>query len=142
MPDLDQTTYRATIDYGLTASEYARKTCACSNCSWKGFLRQLVKIGDCVLTPGDPSPAGRCPKCDSLAYVDEPIEDVEDVEIIDRESLGDAERVKFDPLFDWLAVHADGSILAFESDEFACAYQRAWRRANGMNPLTGERSNG
>jgi len=31
----------------------------------------LVEIRDCVLTPGDPSPAGRCPDCEALAYLDD-----------------------------------------------------------------------
>lgn len=42
--------------------------CACGACDWKGAYDLLAPIGDCSLTPGDVSPAGRCPECDSLAY--------------------------------------------------------------------------
>lgn len=44
--------------------------CACGNCDWKGALAQLGPVGDCCLTPGDPSPAGRCPECEALSYPD------------------------------------------------------------------------
>ena len=43
--------------------------CVCDDCNWRGTFAQLRAIGDCSLTPGDPSPAGRCPECDTLAYV-------------------------------------------------------------------------
>lgn len=43
----------------------------CSNCDWKGKASEAGNIGSCCLTPGDPSPVGRCPSCDSLAYVDQ-----------------------------------------------------------------------
>lgn len=42
--------------------------CEC-DCGWEGPAEELAEIGECALTPGDPSPAGRCPKCDCLAYV-------------------------------------------------------------------------
>jgi hypothetical protein len=29
-------------------------------------------VTDGVLTPGDPSPCGRCPECDELVYLDRP----------------------------------------------------------------------
>lgn len=48
-------------------SSYA--PCECGDCGWKGPFSKLVKIEDCSLTPGDPAPAGRCPQCDTLAYV-------------------------------------------------------------------------
>lgn len=51
-----------------------RLPCACDNCGWKGWGVNLKVIEDCELTPGDPSPAGRCPKCDSLAYLDRPLD--------------------------------------------------------------------
>lgn len=38
-------------------------------CGWSGTVADLKEIGDCSLTPGDASPAGRCPECDALAYV-------------------------------------------------------------------------
>lgn len=42
----------------------------CGNCDWKGRANETGNIGKCCLTPGDPSPVGRCPSCDALAYVD------------------------------------------------------------------------
>lgn len=45
-------------------------SCECSDCGWTGNFVELRPIGDCCLTPGDGSPAGRCPECDALAYVD------------------------------------------------------------------------
>jgi hypothetical protein len=39
-------------------------------CDWPGTLGQVEPIRDCCLTPGDPSPAGRCPQCLGLVYVD------------------------------------------------------------------------
>jgi len=44
--------------------------CACSGCAWKGPATLLKEVVKCTLTPGDMSPAGRCPKCDKLAYPD------------------------------------------------------------------------
>lgn len=41
----------------------------CGDCTWLGRARQLEPIGGCALSPGDPSPAGRCPVCDMLAYL-------------------------------------------------------------------------
>lgn len=58
------TTYKAEIDVDPDTP------CACGDDScWKGRARELREIEDCALDPGDPSPAGRCPLCDSLAYV-------------------------------------------------------------------------
>lgn len=62
-------TYVATIDFG---TDPAKIEVGCENCEWKGTADQLVAIGDCSLTPGHPSPAGRCPVCDQLAYVSTP----------------------------------------------------------------------
>lgn len=61
--------------YGASVEFAADPTiirCHCSNCDWTGTADQLNEIGDAILTPGDPSPAGRCPdeECDALAYVD------------------------------------------------------------------------
>lgn len=39
---------------------------------------ELADIDDCVLTPGDPSPAGRCPECGELVYPDRPEDRVRD----------------------------------------------------------------
>lgn len=62
-------TYSAKIQF---AEEPATIGCTCSNCDWTGTADKLEPIGDAILTPGDPSPAGRCPDCDCLAYVDTP----------------------------------------------------------------------
>jgi hypothetical protein len=37
-------------------------------CGWEGTFADVAEIGDCCLTPGDGSPAGRCPECDGLCY--------------------------------------------------------------------------
>jgi hypothetical protein len=50
--------------------------CSCSDCDWQGPASATRNVEDCVLTPGDPSPVGRCPECDTLAYVDKPQPDV------------------------------------------------------------------
>lgn len=61
--------YKVQIDF---ARDPATILCTCSDCDWKGTADLLEDIDECSLTPGDPSPAGRCPECDSLAYVDQP----------------------------------------------------------------------
>lgn len=59
--------YKALID-----EPPAETPCKCGGgCGWVGAFSALAEIGDCSLTPGDPSPAGRCPECESLAYVKE-----------------------------------------------------------------------
>lgn len=63
--------YKVQIDF---ARDPATILCTCSDCDWKGTADLLEDIDECCLTPGDPSPAGRCPECDSLAYVDQPAE--------------------------------------------------------------------
>jgi len=47
--------------------------CTCEACGWTGTADAVDEIEDCALTPGDPSPVGRCPECDWLAYVDRPL---------------------------------------------------------------------
>lgn len=43
--------------------------CHCGSCDYNRVAAcDLLTIGDCVLTPGDPVPAGRCPMCDCLVY--------------------------------------------------------------------------
>lgn len=44
--------------------------CACGACDWRGEAQRLSPCTDAILTPGDACPAGRCPECDSLAYLD------------------------------------------------------------------------
>jgi len=60
----------------FTATDFASDpttiSCACESCDWRGVATVLHAIGDCSLTPGDASPAGRCPECDTLAYVVQP----------------------------------------------------------------------
>jgi hypothetical protein len=53
--------------------------CQCGGCEWKGTAAQLVDIEDCGLTPGDPSPAGRCPECNALAYLDREKDRAQDI---------------------------------------------------------------
>jgi len=55
----------------------------CSNCDWKGNASETGNIGSCCLMPGEPSPVGRCPSCDSLAYIDS----LSVVELLCRASL-------------------------------------------------------
>ena len=43
----------------------------CGNCDWEGPIEDLQPIESCALTAGDPSPAGRCPECGTLAYIKE-----------------------------------------------------------------------
>ncbi len=43
--------------------------CGCGPCRSALTVADVVEIGDCCLTPGDPSPVGRCPHCDGLVYV-------------------------------------------------------------------------
>lgn len=50
-------------------SDETKIVCACENCQWTGMASDLKPIDDCILTPGDASPAGRCPECETLAYV-------------------------------------------------------------------------
>lgn len=54
--------------------------CACGGCGWRGPARDLLQIEGCTLTPGDPSPAGRCPdeECESLAYLDRTVDRARD----------------------------------------------------------------
>lgn len=44
-------------------------TAGCGSCAWHGPASEVSDIDDCILTPGDPSPIGRCPECGSLAYI-------------------------------------------------------------------------
>lgn len=43
----------------------------CDSCDWRGIVANVADIGDCMLTPGHPSPCGRCPSCDALVYLEE-----------------------------------------------------------------------
>lgn len=41
----------------------------CENCHWIGTPRGVLPGGDADLTAGDEVPAGRCPQCQMLVYV-------------------------------------------------------------------------
>lgn len=82
-------------------------TVECSNCEWRGTYANLSAadaIDEAHLTPGDPSPAGRCPECSALVYVVEtptPVPDtplhhlIEGLQII----------AKYDPDAEFAAEH-------------------------------------
>lgn len=60
-------TYKATVEFSGAPTEINVR---CNGgCRWKGVASELDEIGSAILTPGDPSPAGRCPICGTLAYV-------------------------------------------------------------------------
>lgn len=46
----------------------------CGSCGWQSTADALDEIKDASLTPGDPSPAGRCPECGGLVYLDREID--------------------------------------------------------------------
>ena len=72
----DEVAYRAELDHLDDATP-----CKCGDCGATWPYDQLAQIGDCSLTPGDPSPAGRCtdPRCDSLTYPDRPLDKAIDI---------------------------------------------------------------
>ena len=39
-----------------------------------------------------------------------------------------------------LAIFEDGLIALFNNEDAACAFQRTWRAAIGLNPMTGEKA--
>lgn len=93
--------------------------CSCSDCEWTGTADQLAEIGDAVLTPGDPSPAGRCPDCAALAYVDD-----------DRESrLLDALAKVYNCLLNWVEIAEDHDKR--QEDDEALKEAAVILRANG-----------
>lgn len=43
--------------------------CECGDgCGWQGPFEDTLAIEDVILNPGHPSPAGRCPECEGIAY--------------------------------------------------------------------------
>lgn len=58
--------YTVVIEY---ATDDSVVKVACENCDWKGTADQVAEINGAILTPGDESPAGRCPECAQLVYV-------------------------------------------------------------------------
>lgn len=69
MADLEGTTYTAEIAFD---ADPVTMPATCGDCSWRGEALECSEIEDCSLTPGDPSPCGRCPECNSIAYLDRP----------------------------------------------------------------------
>lgn len=57
--------------------------CKCDDRGWQGPFAALREIEGCSLTPGDPSPAGRCPECETLAYVARPDTTIETMTLED-----------------------------------------------------------
>lgn len=65
--------------YVVEMDEPAAETpCECGDCPWTGPFSALTGIEGCALTPGDDSPAGRCPACDTLAYIATPASKLKD----------------------------------------------------------------
>jgi hypothetical protein len=50
----------------------AEGPCSCANCDWKGDAEKLDMITDIQerITAGGVVPAGQCPECGALAYLD------------------------------------------------------------------------
>jgi hypothetical protein len=58
--------YTAVIDLPLGVDESTPVTgCGCVGLT----IKDMEPIGECWLTPGDPSPVGRCPECGGLVYL-------------------------------------------------------------------------
>lgn len=58
------------VEYEVVMDEPDDATpCRCQSCDWTGVYADVASIDFACLTPGDPSPAGRCPHCDGLVYV-------------------------------------------------------------------------
>lgn len=70
-----------------------------------------------------------CPRPDSF----------QDVRVIPVALLDEENALRFNKA--WLIQHANGSILEFDTEEEALAYQRSHRIRHGRNPLTGEPTN-
>lgn len=104
--------YTAVIEFAAEPSTIA---CSCGDCDWKGTADKLEPIGDAVLTPGDASPAGRCPECDTLAYVDKPAVDAiycrqSDLDHVTKTGEGTIYVVKGPkPFTDWVAINPDAT---------------------------------
>lgn len=61
--------YTATIDEPEDTDP-----CVCGNCGETHEWQNLIEVDEAELTPGDASPAGRCPEdgCGALCYIDKP----------------------------------------------------------------------
>lgn len=61
---------REAYDYTVALDYVDQDThCTCDDCGSGWPFSALAEIDHAVLTPGQPSPAGRCPECGTLAYV-------------------------------------------------------------------------
>ena len=63
------------------------------------------------------------------------INDGLDVHVFSRDDLDNPEHWDSP----WLVQFSDGSVDGYSTEEEACAAQRTWREANGMDPMTGEK---
>jgi hypothetical protein len=59
-----------------------------------------------------------------------------DVEVLAIDGLDAENASQFEK--PWLVSHADGRIDEYDTEDEACAAQRAHRAANGLDPMTGE----
>lgn len=71
-PNMEGDTMEADYVVEIAGEHGNDDPCQCSGCAWRGPAQELEDIESCSLTPGDASPAGRCPECNSLAYLDRP----------------------------------------------------------------------
>lgn len=122
----EDTVYKATINF---AADPSHLRCTCASCTWQGPASRLDPIEDCSLTPSDPSPAGRCPRCNELAYV------VQDVAVLPRRAL--ERQIAPASAKPWLGQLGNGCVFEFDTEDQARAFQRAWRRTHGMDETSG-----
>lgn len=63
------THYRHVYDYHVSFDALDRhEPCYCDGCDYVFPFEHGLAIESCVLDPGAPSPACRCPRCEALAY--------------------------------------------------------------------------
>lgn len=86
----------------------------CGCCGWQGTAGTLADIKGTCLKPGDPVPAGRCPACGALAYLDQKIDRVRTAAV---EALGVLQRVASAPSAPFAPPVSDP--LADETDAVA-----------------------
>ncbi len=63
-----------------------------------------------------------------------------DVDVMERDSLDDEHAAQFQK--PWLVVLPDGAVEQYDTEDGACARQREWREAHGLDPMTGEKRRG
>lgn len=97
----------------------------CSDCGWTGHAHQTAEIGHCALDPGDPSPVGRCPKCDCLAYLHrkkdktitragEMLELLRQAVTYENKAFGEDEDISGADLVEWFAEWRELAITIIE----------------------------